>query len=450
MMKQRIVYGLLILALGLNLMVGALIYQTTARAAVRDSAYPSLELFSYVLEKVRSDYADGTNLTYQQLVYGALKGMVNTLDPHSEFMEPENYKALQDDTQGAFGGVGLVIEPRDNFVTVVAPIEDTPAFRAEIKSGDRIVKINGRNAERMSVPEAVKILRGEPGTEVSLGILRPSSGQIRDLKLIRAIIKVDMVKDINNKKEFPLGDDKIGYVRIVQFSEKTEDELGAALDKLKAQGLKALVLDLRWNPGGLLDQAVEVCQNFLPRGKLVVTTEGRAPGQSSVRKAMGRGDVLVDKSGEPLPMVILVNLGSASAAEIVAGCLQDWKRAIVLGEKTFGKGSVQSVLPLEGGAALRLTTAKYYTPSHKVIHEHGITPDISVPLTDDEEGFILVKRRLGGIDALEDKVRARARDARDPQLDRATDLLKGLMLYAQLEPAETPAPGRTGKIAVAK
>jgi carboxyl-terminal processing protease len=181
--------------------------------------------------------------------------------------------------------------------------------------------------------------------------------------------------------------------------------------------MQALVLDLRWNPGGLLEQAVEVCEKFLPRGELVVTTEGRNPGQNSVRRAMGRGDEL-----KGLPIVVLVNLGSASASEIVAGCLQDLKRAIVLGEKTFGKGSVQSILPLQDGAALRLTTAKYYTPSHKVIHEHGITPDITVPITDEEERDILLLRTPGGVESLETP-------------DRETDLLKGINLYTQRAPA---------------
>ncbi len=302
---------------------------------------------------------------------------------------PEKYKELQNDTQGAFGGLGIVISMKDNFITVVAPMEDSPGFKAGIMSGDRIIKIEGKSTEKMSLQEAVKYLRGEPGTEVSISLLRPSSGKLKDYKLTRAVINVDMVKDINGKKEFPLGDNKIGYIRLVQFGEKTSADLEAALKKLKAQGMQALVLDLRWNPGGLLDQAVDVCEKFLPRGDLVVTTEGRNPSQNSVRKARGRGDELND-----MPMVVLVNLGSASASEIVAGCLQDSKRAIVLGEKTFGKGSVQSIIPLapcRTAPALRLTTAKYYTPSHKVIHEEGITPDILVPLTEEQERDVQLK-----------------------------------------------------------
>ena len=317
-----------------------------------------MELFSYVMEKVRKDYVDGQKLTYQDLVYAALKGMISTLDPHSEFMEPEKYKELQNDTQGAFGGLGIVIAMKDNFITVVTPMEDSPGLRAGIVSGDRIVKIDGKSTEKMSLADAVKILRGEPDTEVQITVFRPSSNQMKDYKLKRAVIKIDMVKDINGKKEFPIGENKIGYVRLVQFGEKTSADLEAALRKLKAQGMQALVLDLRGNPGGLLEQAVDVCEKFLPRGQLVVTTEGRNPSQNSERRALGRGDELHN-----MPMVVLVNLGSASASEIVAGCLQDLKRAIILGEKTFGKGSVQSIIPLaplpDGVPALRLTTAKY-------------------------------------------------------------------------------------------
>jgi len=374
-----------------------------------------------------------------------LKGMLNTLDPHSEFMEPDKYKELQNDTQGNFGGLGIVVSVKDNFVTVVAPMEDTPGFKAGILSGDRIVKIDGKTTEKMNLQDAVKNLRGDPGTEVNLTILRPSSGQLKDYRLTRSVINVDMVKDINSKKLFPLGENKIGYIRLVQFGEKTSDDLEAALRKLKGQGMQGLVLDLRWNPGGLLDQAVDVCEKFLPRGELVVTTEGRNRAQDSTRKASGRGDELHN-----MPIVVLVNLGSASASEIVAGCLQDLKRAIILGEKTFGKGSVQSILPMSDGSALRLTTAKYYTPSHKVIHEEGITPDILVPVTDDEERDILLKRTPGGIESLDDKDRDRVMNARDPQLDRAMDLLKGITLFTQRAPVLEKPVQKGNKVAVAR
>ena len=441
-MKRRLIYGLVVVVLAVNLAVGARLYRTTAEASEKDSPYPNLELFSLVMEKVRKDYVDGKDLKYQDLVYGALKGMINTLDPHSEFLEPDQYKELQNDTQGQFGGLGIVVAVKDDAVTVVAPMEDTPGFRAGILSGDRIIKIDGRSTERMGLPDAVKNLRGEPGTKVTITIQRPSSGMVKELTLTRAVINVDMVKDINGKKEFPLGENKIGYVRLTQFGEKTSEELEVALKKLKSQGMQALILDLRWNPGGLLDQAVEVCEKFLPRGDLVVTTEGRNPAQNSTRRATGRGDEL-----HHAPMVVLVNLGSASAAEIVAGCLQDSKRAVVLGEQTFGKGSVQSILPLQNGAALRLTTAKYYTPSHKVIHEHGITPDIEVRMSDDEERAVLLKRAPGGIETLDEKDRDVIAKLRDPQLDRALDLLKGITLFTKRAPLEDQPAAQTGKMA---
>ena len=441
-MKRRLLYAMLITALAVNLLIGARVYLTSAQAAEKDSAYPSLELFSYVMEKVRKDYVDGQNLKYQELVYAGLKGMLNALDPHSEFLEPEKYKELQNDTQGAFGGLGIVISMKDNFITVIAPMEDSPGFKAGILSGDRIIKIDGKSTEKMSLQDAVKDLRGEPGTDVKITVLRPSSNQMKDYKLTRAVINIDMVKDIDGKKEFPLGDNKIGYIRLVQFGEKTSADLEAGLRKLKAQGMQGLVLDLRWNPGGLLEQAVDVCEKFLPRGDLVVTTEGRNPSQNSVRKAMGRGDELHN-----LPMVVLVNLGSASASEIVAGCLQDSKRAIILGEKTFGKGSVQSILPLSDGSALRLTTAKYYTPSHKVIHEEGITPDIVVPLTEEQERDIQLKHTPGGVQSLEDPDRERVLNARDPQLERALDLLKGITLFTQRSPAPEKRVAKGDKMA---
>lgn len=449
-MKRSLIFGLTTVVLALNLVLGAWVYSATAVAAEKDSAYPNLELFSYVMEKVRKDYVDGTNLTYQDLVFGALKGMVGTLDPHSEFLDPEKYKELQSDTQGQFGGLGIVIQLRDGYVTVVAPIEDTPGFRAGILAGDRIIKIDGTNAEKMSVEDAVKRLRGEPDTDVTLTMERPASGEKKDYKLTRAIIKVSMVKDVNGKQEFPLGEHKIGYVRLTQFGERTSVELDAALKKLKARGVQALILDLRGNPGGLLDQAVEVCEKFLPRGQLVVTTEGRNPAKTTVRNVTGR-------SGEfrELPVAVLVNLGSASASEIVAGCLQDCAalgkcKAVVIGEKTFGKGSVQEIIPLEGGTALRLTTSKYYTPSHKVIHEHGITPDILVPMTDEEEMLARLRVTPGGVESAEEKDRDRIINARDPQLERAMDVLKAINLFAERAPEVDSPKARSAKVANAK
>jgi carboxyl-terminal processing protease len=283
--------------------------------------------------------------------------------------------------------------------------------------------------------DAVKQLRGEPGTSISITVRRPSTGQIKDYKLERAIIKVDTVRDINDKGEFPLGENGIGYIRIIQFGEKTSDDLDKALKILTKEGMKALIIDLRDNPGGLLEQAGQVCEKFLPRGQLIVSTEGRGPTPLSEYRASGRGKRI------DLPIAVLVNGNSASAAEIVAGCLQDLQpitHAIIVGEQTFGKGSVQSILPLADGSALRLTTAKYYTPSHKVIHEHGITPDIVVPMTAGEEADLQYKHMPGALDILEPKDRDRVEAVHDRQFDRAVDLLKGVLLYSQ----RSPGPSR--------
>src|SRR5213083_538985 len=397
-MKKRILYGLLLSALSLNLFFGARVYFAYAQAGEQDDVrYQNMELFTRVLERVRRDYVDGEKLTYKELVYNALKGMLNSLDPHSEFMDADKYNELKNDTEGLFGGVGIVISVRDNFLTVISPMEDTPAFKAGILTGDRIIKIEGKSTERFSLPDAVKRLRGMPGTDVSITVLRPSSGQVRDIKLTRAEIKVDTVKDLNGKREFPLGEGKIGYIRLTQFGEQTTTELDDALKKLDKQGMQAMILDLRNNPGGLLDQAAKVCEKFLPKNQLIVSTEGRRADERSEYRSSGRG------AHPTLPLAVLVNYGSASASEIVAGCLQDTtatgaSRAIIIGEQTFGKGSVQSILPLQDGSALRLTTAKYYTPSHKVIHEHGITPDILVPMSDEEMRDILLRRTPGGIE----------------------------------------------------
>jgi carboxyl-terminal processing protease len=427
-MIRRVCYGILMTALAVNLLLGARIYFYNAHGSGADEPLPNYRLFAEVLEKVRQEYVDGHKLSYNELIHGALKGMLNTLDPHSEFMEATKFEELKKDTSGEFGGVGIVISMKERFLTVVAPMEDTPGFRAGIAPGDRIVKIDGRSTENMTLDECVQKLRGKPGTDVTVTFFRPSANQQKEYKLTRAVIKVDTVKDINGKKEFPLMESGIGYVRLTQFGEHTADDLEKALKKLEGQGMKALVLDLRGNPGGLLDQAGKVCEKFVPRGQLVVSTEGRGAIRNSEYRSSGR------LKHNNVPMVVMVNGGSASASEIVAGCLQDLQattRAIVLGEQTFGKGSVQSILPLPDGSALRLTTAKYYTPSHKVIHEKGITPDIIVPVTEEEERDLFLQRVPGGPDSLEEKERERVRNTRDRQLERAVDLLKGINMYTQ-------------------
>jgi carboxyl-terminal processing protease len=446
-MKKRLLYALFVVCLGGYVFIGSQVFEASAAKEKGDDAYAELELFSRVLERVRRDYVDGDQITYEDLVHGALKGMLGSLDPHSEFMEPVAFEELKEDTEGEFSGVGMQVTQRGDDLVVVAPMEDTPAFEAGILPGDRIRKIDGKSADGMTVPDAVKLLRGKPGTPVALTLERENVAAPLELNLKRQTIQVFTAKDIDNRREFPVDDDKIGYVRLTQFGEKTSTELEEALRKMEKSGMTALVLDLRGNPGGLLEEAVAVSEKFLKRGEPIVSTKGRNPANDVERKA-GSGRKWLAKD---LPMVILVNPGSASASEIVSGALQDLKRATIVGEKSFGKGSVQSVLPMPDGSALRLTTAKYYTPSHKVIHGQGIQPDVVVPMDDDEEIAIQLTRIPGGKDNLEQalktfpperqqKLRELSEQHRDAQLEKAKELLKaGPMAKAstvQITPAK--------------
>jgi carboxyl-terminal processing protease len=431
-MNRRLIFGVVITALLVNLAIGAQIYLTAPKAAkVTDSSEQNLQLFADVLEKIRTQYVDGTNLTYRDLTYAALNGMVQKLDPHSEFLDPQAYQQLQDDTEGQFGGLGLVVIARDGFITVVSPMEDTPGSRSGIVAGDRIIKVGTNSVVGAQLEDVVKELRGDPGTSVMLTLQRPSTGAVKEYALTRAVVQMDMVKDANGHKEFPLGENQIGYVRIAEFGDQTSDELEDALEKLEGQGMKALIIDLRGNPGGLLDEAVGVCQKFLPRGQLIVSTEGR----ETLEKYYARGD---GDELKGMPIVVLVNLDSASASEIVTGCLQDLHRAYIIGEKTFGKGSVQTIFPLEDGSALKLTVAKYYTPSHRVIHEHGITPDSIVPVTDFEDWALALQHMLGGVESLPVGEQAKVRAVHDSQLERAQDLLKGILIYNAMNAEAKP------------
>ena len=413
--------------LALNALVGARIYFTSVSAAASDDPYEKLKTFMLVLERIRMDYVDGEDLTYDELVDGALKGMLNTLDPHSEFMEPRKYDNLKKDTEGEYGGVGIVVSVKDGRLTVVAPMEDTPGFRAGIRAGDHIVKIDGESTLDFNLPDAVQLLRGKSGTKVTLGIFRPSTDENLSMELTREVIRVSTVKDLEGQSQFPVDDHGIGYIRLTQFGEHTAEDLEKALEKTLDNGMESLILDLRGNPGGLLDQAVKVAEKFLPAGQLIVSTEGRKNRRTEIYKARE------GKKYEDFKMVVLVNGGSASASEIVSGCLQDLNRAVVIGEQTFGKGSVQSILPLPQGAALRLTTAKYYTPSHKVIHEKGITPDI-VPMSDQDAHLIDLSRTPGGMDTLTEEQKSRIENVTDVQLERARDLLISVDMFTRLSP----------------
>jgi carboxyl-terminal processing protease len=374
---------------------------------------------------IRQDYVDANKIAYRDLTYSALRGMLGSLDPHSQFMEPTDFRDMQNETRSEFGGLGIVVSTKDGVLTVVSPMEDSPGFRAGISPGDQILRINGTTTEKMSLQDAINLLRGDPGQKVTLTIFRPSSKETKDYVLQREIIKVASVKDAKILDQSITGNFKIGYVRITQFNEPTAQELDQKLNELQSQGMQALVVDLRYNPGGLLNSAVDVCGLFLPAKTMVVYTEGRDASQRREYYTSKN-----EKSRPSFPVVLLINSGSASGAEIVAGALKDLNRAILVGETTFGKGSVQSVIQLPDGSALRLTTAKYYTPSKQVIHEKGITPNIKAALTVDQERALLLRHRDGLLSPGEQTF---VNEQKDPQLDRAVDALKGAMIYNQNE-----------------
>lgn len=354
--------------IGITIFAGILFFVSAALSDIRekkkDELYRQVELFSDTLAIIHTDYVD--DVEPRSLIYGALKGMLSSLDPHSQFLDPDTYSELKVDTEGKFGGLGIEITIKDGLLTVITPIEDTPAWKAGLKPNDRIVKINQELTRDMTLTEAVKKMRGKPGEAVQLTILREAEKKVLEFKIVRDVIKI---RDI---KEARILEDNIGYIRLVEFRENTPRDIETTIANLKKQGLTSLILDLRNNPGGLLDVAARVCEKFIEKGKVLVSTKGRKPKQNL--------DFL-SRDNQPFldsPIVILINEGSASGSEIVAGCLQDYKRAIILGTKSFGKGSVQTVVPLSDGSALRLTTSQYYTPLGRQIHGKGVTPDIVV------------------------------------------------------------------------
>ena len=437
--KKRAVAGFIVLV---GLLAGFIVTASYRHGnAEGKNEYESIELFTDVMSIVKKSYVEEVDT--KKLIQGAINGMLGSLDPHSSYMPPETYKELKVETKGQFGGLGIEITIKDGVLTVIAPIEDTPAHKAGLKAGDQIVKIDDRFTKDLNINEAVKRMRGQKGTKVTLTIMRDGFDRPKEFPLTRDIIQIKSVRS-------RLMDSGYGYIRIAQFQEKTDDDLAAALKTLKEENkgeLKGLVLDLRNDPGGLLDQAIKVADHFVDEGQLIVYTEGREK-DSKAQFHAKKG------SKEPrYPIVALINGGSASASEIVAGALQDHKRAIIMGTQSFGKGSVQTIIPLSDESGLRLTTARYFTPKGRSIQAKGITPDITVeridmPKESDKKDVLHVREKdlenhfesddekSGKKDVRKEKkdTASKEKDSLKPednlkndnQVMRAFDLLKGL------------------------
>ena len=402
------------------------IYLGCAAEAPKGSSqelYKQVELFSDAVTIIQSGYVK--EVKPKKLVYGALRGMLSSLDGYSQFMSPESFREMEIDTKGQFGGLGVEIGIRDGVLTVIAPIDGTPAAKAGLKAGDKIVKIDEEVTRDITLLEAVEKLRGKPKTKLELTVVREGEGKLLDFTIVRSIIKLKSIKAAE------MIEGNIGYIKLVEFQVNTPKELAGRLAHLTKEGMKALVFDLRNNPGGLLDVSTEVSEKFLEKGKTIVSLKGRMAKQNKTYRSRGT------KSFTDFPMVLLVNKGSASASEIVAGAIQDNRRGIILGTKTFGKGSVQTLVPLKDGSALRLTTAAYYTPGGRCIREKGIVPDVEVALE------LPKKESAGKEDIFENLEKKKEKEspekkeavAWDNQLRAAVDMLKGILIYKQEEGA---------------
>lgn len=441
--KHKASIAFLLVGFGLGFILSG--HVVTNVSAVPREDYESLETFTNILSIVKKNYVEDVNA--KDLISGAINGMLNALDPHSAYLTPDLYKELQADTQGRFGGLGIEITVRAGVLTVVSPIEDTPAYRAGVKAGDQIIKIEDDFTKDMSLMEAVKRMRGARGSKVTISIKREGVSEMLTFTLVRDIIRVQSVRSRVLEEGY-------GYIRLAQFQERTDRDLQRALEKLSQEkgGLKGLVLDVRNNPGGLLTQAVRVTDLFLDSG-MIVYTDGRLESQKQKYFAHKEG------SWTGFPVVVLVNAGSASASEIVAGALQDHKRALILGTKSFGKGSVQTILPLDDSSALRLTTARYFTPKGRSIQASGIVPDIVIEntpppdaKTEERKRPVVREENLPGHlqnqqapQEPKDKEQEKEKEAERPvppmnemtpendaQLRRALELLKGWDVFKQV------------------
>jgi carboxyl-terminal processing protease len=396
---------------------------TPVRAAV-DKTYDQLRLLIDVMGLINEAYVEPRE--NKELLTGAINGMVKTLDPFSQYMEPKAYKEMKTETDGEFGGLGIRISIKNEWLTVITPIPGTPAYKAGVLPEDRIVKVDGKNIHGISIEDAVEKLRGAPGSKVTVSIMREGAKEPVDYTMAREIIKIETIRS-------RMIDGEIGYIQLTEFNANSEKDLSKALAALQKQGMKSLVFDLRNNPGGLLDVAVDVCREFVGDGKLIVYTQGRQ--KETRRDYLTQGKAPYGK----LPMMILVNRGSASGSEIVAGAMQDLKRALILGTTTFGKGSVQSIFPFQDGSALRLTTAKYYTPSGRSIHRDektgtgGILPDILVEVSRETEAKLYMQSEQVFTNSKSTDTGKKQERVEDAVLEKAVELLKTRQKFAALK-----------------
>jgi carboxyl-terminal processing protease len=423
-----------ILTIAAGLVLGVALTLAAGRLALAWSLFPNRDVdhatsyYGSVLKLVHENYVDGKMADADQLTHAALQGMVASLDPHSEFLDAANYEDLEEEMNGDFGGIGVEIEIVKDKVMVVAPIAGTPGARAGILHGDEIVRVDGQPFDQPNMDKVVARLRGKPKTKVAVSLFRASTQKNFDLTIVREAIKVDSVRGV---RLLPGG---VGYLQLTEFSDNTADEFDKAIDKLLHDGATSLIIDERDNPGGLLDAAVAVLNAFFKKDELMVYTQGRKPDDRDEYRAEGDGDPLT------LPMAVLINSGSASAAEIVAGALKDTHRAVIVGERSFGKGSVQSIFQLRNGEGLRLTTAHYYTPSGVTIHEHGVSPQVEIILSPDEDEKIgLQNERADITDPKEFEQRFGFAPIEDRQLQAAIDVLRGVQVFAARGGADASA-----------
>ena len=412
-----------ILAISSGMLLGSVLAISTAHLAGRYGWWPGRELdrsaayVREVLQLVNDQYVEPDRVGYGELTKSALEGIIASLDPHSDFLDARHYEVLREEMQNEFGGIGVQVELLDNQVVVIAPIAGTPGERAGVLRGDRIVRVDGQDMGGVPMERVITQLRGAPGTKVSVTFFRPSSESEYTVEIVRERIRVDSVREAR------LLSDGTAYIQLTQFSERTGEEMREALRGLKEQGMKSLILDLRNNPGGLLTAAVEVAEAFFPRGELIVYTEGRQPADREEFRSSLRGEPM------NVPVAVLINSGSASAAEIVAGALKDTKRAVIVGERSFGKGSVQSIFRLKDGEALRLTTARYYTPGGVTIHEQGVAPDVEIVMSPEDDRKLAIQRAR---DDITDPEEFEQRFGFAPIVDRQLQLAQQVLQTALL------------------